>query len=92
MDRVSITHALRDWQRFAELPPRALRQPYDDLIDYIGPAARQDIEDAARQLPPRQAWELLSLVEPWDDLYRSKSAHNPLADESRSWWLRRWND
>ena len=87
-----VDSALHEWRHVTRWPWQDLTRHYEDWTDYIAPAARQVIEDAMDALPHRSARELAAIVAPWDELYRSKTAHNPFADPARGLWMQRWRD
>ncbi|GAA1167676.1 hypothetical protein [Pseudonocardia alaniniphila] len=60
----------------------------NDLVLYVGPIAREALEQAVCALPLRQRAPLRRQIAKLDLLFLDKTLNNPLAHPS-PWWFRR---
>lgn len=96
-DRLGIYTALvaghlASWRRIASSSAREFNHPFGDDLLYIGPSARDGLENALRALPGRRVRELRVLVERIDAVVLRKTIANPRAAPDLPWWHRRWTD
>lgn len=85
---IRVAGDLATWRRIASRTARELSQPFDDYLMYIGPDARDRLEDALRALPGGQARELLALVERIDAMVLRKTVADPRVSPDLPWWHR----
>jgi hypothetical protein len=86
---LEINGELISWRRVAHMPRAALGREYNDWIQFVGPPARDALEQAMRALARRQRAPLRRRVARLDALFEGKTFNNPLADPSLPWWYRR---
>jgi hypothetical protein len=92
--RGALAAALNGWTKLARMrhPVREITgcPICDHFYDY--PDERTVLEVALHGLSPRAARELRAVVEPLDDLYRSKTWPDPAAVDGEPWWRRRCSE
>ena len=64
----------------------------NDYTAFLGPDARDVLDDAAHMLPRRLARQLYHLIAPFDRAYAAKTLPDPFADPALPWWRRRLAD
>ncbi|WP_459027799.1 hypothetical protein [Pseudonocardia sp. DLS-67] len=87
---LAINDELIVWGRVAQKPRAVLAREGNDWIRFVGPLARDPLEQAIRALPRRQRAPLRRRVARLDALFEEKTLNNPLADPALPWWSRRW--
>jgi hypothetical protein len=87
---LEVNGELISWRRVAHLPRSALGRENNDWVQFVGPLARDALEQAIRALPRRRRAPLRRRVARLDALFEAKTLNNPLADPSLPWWSRRW--
>lgn len=87
---LEINAELLGWHRVAHKSRAALARESNDWIHFVGPMARDRLEQAMRALTRRQRAPLRRRVARLDALFEGKTVNNPLADPSLPWWSRRW--
>jgi predicted short-subunit dehydrogenase-like oxidoreductase (DUF2520 family) len=71
------------------MPRAALGGDNNDWVQFVGPLARNTLEEAMRALNRRQRAALRREVARLDALFAQKTLNDPLADLSLPWWFRR---
>ena len=90
LSAVSVRVSLEEWVTVVGQPRRVLSAPHNDWTEFIGPSARETLEEALQALPLRAARPLRAEVSRLDAVFERKTSQNPFADPSRPWWARRW--
>ena len=71
------------------MPRAALSADNNDWVQFVGPLARNTLEEAMRALNRRQRAALRREVARLDNLSEQKTLNDPLANPSLPWWSRR---
>lgn len=61
----------------------------NDWVRFVGPIAREALEQALCALPRHQRAPLRREIAELDLLFVDKTLNNPLAHPSQPWWFRR---
>lgn len=85
----SIRTELVTWREVAHKPRSALGADDNDWIRFVGPLARNTLEEAVRALNRHQRAPLRREVARLDAVFEEKTLNDPLADQSLPWWSRR---
>ena len=71
------------------MPRSALGADNNDWVQFVGPLARNTLEEAMHALSRRQRAAFRREVARLDALFEQKTLNDPLADPSLPWWSRR---
>lgn len=85
----SVRAELLAWRRAARQPRSVLGRQYNDWAEFIGPFARDALEQAMHALPRRHRASLRRRIVRYDALFRDKTVNDPTIDPSLPWWSRR---
>jgi hypothetical protein len=66
-----------------------LQRENNDWVQFIGPFARDALEQAMRALPRNHSAPLRRQVTRFDGMFLDKTLNNPFVDPSLPWWFRR---
>src|SRR3954468_10725040 len=74
----SISGDLTTWRKVARMPRSALGRDNNDWVQFVGPLARNALEEAMRALNGRQRAALRREVARLDALFAQKTLNDPL--------------
>jgi hypothetical protein len=77
------------WRNVARKPCSELQRENNDWVQFIGPFARDILEQAMRALPRHHRAALRRQVAQYDALFLDRTLNNPTVDRSLPWWWRR---
>jgi hypothetical protein len=85
----AVARALATWRRLSSTPIGALISPYgrSDDLEFIGPAARDVLEDAITSLQGAPRRRLTRLVAGFDIAVQARTLPDP-SRPGRRWWHR----
>jgi hypothetical protein len=66
-----------------------LQVEHNDWVQFIGPCARDALEQAMCALPRRQRAPLRRQIARFDALFLDKTLNSPFADPALPWWFHR---
>jgi hypothetical protein len=92
VDRLSSGNVgveLGTWLKVSALSTSQLDGPYNDWSTFIGPGAREILNEAMNALDRRHAAPLRAVVYRADEQFLAKTLHNPDDAPGGGWWWER---
>jgi hypothetical protein len=88
----SVARALTEWKRTVRR--RDVSVLFEEIAQHGCPCcdpteAREVLQQTLSLLEPRARRELWAIVEPLDELFRSRTIHDPHSLPGQPWWLQR---
>lgn len=84
-----VRRELLAWRNVARKPRSVLQRQNNDWVQFIGPFARDILEQAMHALPRQHRALLRRQVARFDVLFWEKTLNDPALDPSLPWWWRR---